>query len=410
MMNCQDCRTELSAVIALPEEQWSPELRQHLAECAACRQEFLWLQKVQAAIRADHPAELPPNLHRSIMAAIAGEKLTAAAAAKQTADSAKTRAVPVKRAKQHRRFWTAAAIAAIAAVAMLIQTSGLLVRPEQTVAEAGITDTAKEKGTAADTSAGTEPVEKTGQGINRPDQPGAALTVPMLPEVSEPPTGSGTTDSVTTDSVATDSVATDSVTTDSGTIDSVTIDSGTIGSKTIAAGEAAGSQIPAEPPRANPSDPLLASPAPLPPEANAAGPDSTVESTALSGIAAVTPADPLQAEPRSVQIQIDQALQELILTAVKDSALPFELIKATAAGSLTELKIEGTGEELVELLQGIVIPAGSTVLLPAFSLQPTQDSEKPADQSEVIVYPIGSRCVTLEAGTVYQLSFEFQVK
>ena len=382
MMNCQDCRAELSAVLSLPEEQWPPELRQHLAECAACRQEILWLQKVQAAIRADHPTELPPNLHSSIMAAIAAEKMTAVAAANKTGDSAKTKALQAKSGKRHWRFWTTAAIAAIAAVAMLIQTSGLLVRPEQTTAEVGITDTAKQYDAAADTNESAEQTAKTEQEANSTEIQRAIPSLPGVPTACEPPSDSET----------------------------APVKEATGGSKMLA-----------KPPEANLTDPTVTNDTLLPEASvaatdSAAAPNSTAdpdglsEPTALYGLAAAPPTALVQPEPRSVQIELDQTLQEAILTAAEHSPLAYELIAATAEGSLTELKIEGTGEELVELLQGIVIPADSTVSLPVFSLQPTGDSEKTTDQNEVSVYPIGSRCVALQAGTVYQLSFEFQVK
>lgn len=322
MMNCQDCREELAAALRIPEEQWPAEIKQHLSECAACRQETLWLQKAQAAIRDDQPAELPENLHRSIMAAVAVGKLTLGEIKPEIGNSEKIIPIKQRTGKNRWRFWTVAAVAAAAAVVMMIHGSDILVRPDHTVAEIGITDKKTENDLSATTGDTTQTLEE------------AKETSRMM---------------------------------------------------------------------INPT-------APVEPAAGAGDPLSPEEPTPVYGITAAPPAGVTDTAVRILQIELDAELQEAILAAAESYPFFYELSLATTEGSVTELKIEGTGKELVELLKRIEIPADSAASLPAFSLLPTGDSEITADQTEVSVYPIGSESVSLQAETVYQLVFQFQVK
>ncbi|HZW50162.1 MAG TPA: hypothetical protein VFF80_08575 [Bacillota bacterium] len=344
MMNCQDCREEISAALCLPEEQWSPEIQQHLAECAACRREFQWMQKAQAAIRDDQPAELPKNLHSSIMLAVAVGKLTLTEAKTETGSIEKLIAIKQKRKKNPWRLWTAAAVAAAAAIVMMVHSSGILIRPDNTSAEVGIADTK----IADDSAAATGNPNQTEADPKEVSRMMLNPSAPQEPTACEPAAGSEAIDS---------------------------------------------------------EESTIATKAPtLPPTTLIAAPD---EIYGLTTELPIGTADPVV---RSLQIELDAALQEPLLAAAKSHALGYELLPATAEGFVIQLKIEGTGKELVELLRGIVIPDGYAASLPVFSLLPTVDSEKAADQTEISVYPIGSESVSLETETVYQLIFQFQVK
>lgn len=366
MMNCQDCREELAAALRIPEEQWSLEIKQHLSECAACRQETLWLQKAQAAIRDDQPAELPESLHRSIMAAVAAGKLTPAETKTEIASSEKIIPIKQRTGKNRWRFWTTAAVAATAAIVMMIHGSGILVRPDHTIAEIGIADKEIESDSAA-TAGDTTQTEAEAK---------AASRMMISPIVAEEAAGE------------------------------LSSDSEAIGSE----GPAIAAKTLQDPTAAILPDPGVTAADELQPEAGAGNPVTPQEPTPIQGIIAVPPAGVTDTPVRTLQIELDAELQDAILTAVKSRPFSCVLFPATTEGSVIELKIEGTGKELVESLKGIEIPAGSAASLPTFHLLPTGDSEITAGQTEVSVYPIGSESVSLQAETFYQLVFQFQVK
>lgn len=367
MMNCQDCREELAAALRLPEEQWPPEIKQHLSECAACRQEYLWLQKAQAAIRDDQPAELPENLHRSIMSAVAAGKLTLGEIKPETGNSEKIIPIKQRTGKNRWRFWTVAAVAAAAAVVMMIHGSDILVRPDHTVAEIGIADKKTENDLSATTGDTTQTLEEAKETSRMMINP----TAPV-----EPAAGESLTDS----------------------------EANGFGGSAIAA------KTLQDPTAAILPDPNVTAADGLQPEAGAGDPLSPEEPTPVYGITAAPPAGVTDTAVRTLQIELDATLQETILFVVESHSFSCVLFPTITEGSVKELKIEGTGEELVELLQGIEIPADSAASLPTFSLLPTGGSEITADQTEISIYPIGSESVSLQAETVYQLVFQFQVK
>ena len=366
MMNCQDCREELAAALRIPEEQWPAEIKQHLSECAACRQEYLWLQKAQAAIRDDQPAELPENLHRSIMAAVAVGKLTLEENKPEIGNSVKIVSIKQRTGKNRWRLWTAAAVAAAAAVIMMIHGTGILNRPNQTIAEVGISDKEIESDSAA-TAGDTTQTEAEREAANR---------MMISPFVAEEAAGE------------------------------LSSDSEAIGSE----GPAIAAKTLQDPTAAILPDPGVTAADGLQPEAGAGDPVSPDEPTPIQGIIAVPSAGVTDTAVRTLQIELDAELQDAILAAADSYPLSSVLFPATTEGSVTKLKIEGTGKQLVELLQGIKIPDDSAASLPAFSLLSTGDSEITAGQTAVSVYPIGSESVSLQAETIYQLVFQFQVK